>query len=170
MFTFYFYCFNLGFFKDRPGCGSLGHVPNPWAWHPTSVAMYVHIHVILGTEDLHPLCEVISPNFHALNGCDCMDWPQVTRDLGLGTQQASSNKLYHACIDVRGWSGKVVLRWPAVTAEIFTYLLRYLSMYRKVGGDGGDTCSLLQASTWHPMSCIAIAARQVDRVLSTSNP
>ena len=30
-------------------------------------------------------CEVVSPNFHALNGWDCMDWPHVTRDLGLGT-------------------------------------------------------------------------------------
>ena len=24
--------------------------------------------------------EVVSPNFHALNGWDCTDWPQVTRD------------------------------------------------------------------------------------------
>ena len=30
-------------------------------------------------------CEVISPNFHALNGWDCTDWPQVTWHLGLGT-------------------------------------------------------------------------------------
>ena len=30
-------------------------------------------------------CEVVSPNFHALNGWDCTDWPQVTWDLGLGS-------------------------------------------------------------------------------------
>ena len=30
-------------------------------------------------------CELVSPNFHALNGSDCRDWPQVTWDLGLGT-------------------------------------------------------------------------------------
>ena len=28
-------------------------------------------------------CEVISPNFHALNGWDCIDRPHVTGDLGL---------------------------------------------------------------------------------------
>jgi hypothetical protein len=30
------------------------------------------------------LCEVVSPNFHALNNWDCMDGPQVTGDLDLG--------------------------------------------------------------------------------------
>ena len=39
----------------------------------------VGIYVILGT-----LCEVISPNFHALNNWDCTVWLQVTWDLGLG--------------------------------------------------------------------------------------
>jgi hypothetical protein len=34
---------------------------------------------------LRTLCDAVSPNFHALNGWDCMDWPQVTWDLGLGT-------------------------------------------------------------------------------------
>jgi len=29
-------------------------------------------------------CEVVSPNFHALNSSDCIDWPQVTWNLGLG--------------------------------------------------------------------------------------
>ena len=29
--------------------------------------------------------EVVSPKFHALNNWDCMDWPHVTWDLGLGT-------------------------------------------------------------------------------------
>ena len=36
---------------------------------------YVGIHVRLGT-----LCEVVSPNFHALNGSDCMDGLRVTWD------------------------------------------------------------------------------------------
>ena len=31
---------------------------------------------------LGTMCEVVSPNFHALNGRDCMDWPNVTWDLG----------------------------------------------------------------------------------------
>ena len=30
-------------------------------------------------------CEEVSPNFHAFNGWDCTDWPQVNRDFGLGT-------------------------------------------------------------------------------------
>ena len=34
---------------------------------------------------LGTLCEVVSPNFHALNDWDYMDWPKVTWDLGLGT-------------------------------------------------------------------------------------
>ena len=29
--------------------------------------------------------EVVSPNFHVLNGLDCTDWSQVTWKLGLGT-------------------------------------------------------------------------------------
>ena len=29
-------------------------------------------------------CEVVSPNFHALNNSDCTDWSQVTWNLGLG--------------------------------------------------------------------------------------
>ena len=33
---------------------------------------------------LGTLCEVVSPNFHALNGWDCMDWTQVAKDLGVG--------------------------------------------------------------------------------------
>ena len=37
----------------------------------------------LGTWDP---CEVVSPNFHALNGWDRTDWPQVTWDLGHGTR------------------------------------------------------------------------------------
>ena len=37
------------------------------------------IHAILGTWDL---CEVASPNFHALNGWDCTDRPQMTWNLG----------------------------------------------------------------------------------------
>ena len=28
--------------------------------------------------------EVVSPNFQALNGWDCMNWPQLTWDSGLG--------------------------------------------------------------------------------------
>ena len=71
--------------------------------------------------------EVISPNFHALTGCDRTDGPQVTRDLGLGTHvtqpsvaPSTSKKLYHAST-----SEDEVERWPAVTAEIFTYFLRY---------------------------------------------
>jgi hypothetical protein len=35
---------------------------------------------------LGTLCEVVSPNFHALNSWDCTDWPQVTWDLELGTR------------------------------------------------------------------------------------
>jgi hypothetical protein len=31
------------------------------------------------------MCEVVSPNFHALNGQDSTDWPQVSWDLGLET-------------------------------------------------------------------------------------
>ena len=30
-------------------------------------------------------CEVVRPNSHAFNNGDCMDWPHVTWDLGLGT-------------------------------------------------------------------------------------
>ena len=29
---------------------------------------------------LRNACEMVNPNFHALNGWDCMDWPQVTWD------------------------------------------------------------------------------------------
>ena len=39
----------------------------------------------LGVRTWDP-CEVVSPNFHALNDWDCRDWPQVTWDLGLGTR------------------------------------------------------------------------------------
>ena len=38
---------------------------------------HIDTHVILGTWDP---CEVVSPNFYALNGWDCMYWPQVTWD------------------------------------------------------------------------------------------
>jgi hypothetical protein len=31
------------------------------------------------------MCEVVSPNFHALNGGDWVDGPRVNWDLGLGT-------------------------------------------------------------------------------------
>ena len=41
---------------------------------------YVGIHVILGIP-----CDVVSPNFHALNVQDCMDWLKVTWNLELGT-------------------------------------------------------------------------------------
>ena len=34
---------------------------------------------------LGTLCEVASPNFHAPNHWDCMDWPQVTLDSGFRT-------------------------------------------------------------------------------------
>ena len=34
---------------------------------------------------LGTLCEMVSPNFHALNGWDCMDWSLVIWDLVLGT-------------------------------------------------------------------------------------
>ena len=30
-------------------------------------------------------CDVVSPNFQALDGWDCMDRPEVTWDLGIGT-------------------------------------------------------------------------------------
>ena len=41
---------------------------------------HVGIHIILGTP-----CEVVSPNFHAHNGCNCTYRPQVNWDLALGT-------------------------------------------------------------------------------------
>jgi hypothetical protein len=31
------------------------------------------------------MCEVVSPNFHALNSGDCTCQPQLSWDLGLGT-------------------------------------------------------------------------------------
>ena len=34
---------------------------------------HVNIHVILGMQDLGPHVKAVGPNFHALNGRDCMD-------------------------------------------------------------------------------------------------
>ena len=42
------------------------------------------------------LCEVVSPNFHALNGWDCTDWPQVTHDIELGTLCEVASPNFHA--------------------------------------------------------------------------
>ena len=38
-------------------------------------------------------CEVVSPNFHALNGQDCIHWSQMNRDLGLGPPCAPAHTL-----------------------------------------------------------------------------
>ena len=46
---------------------------------------HVGIHVIPGTLRLGTPCEVVNPNFHALNNWDCINRPQVTWDLKLRT-------------------------------------------------------------------------------------
>ena len=49
-------------------------------------SQWLRLHGLISSDlGLGIVCEVVSPNFHALNGWDCMDWPQVTWDLGFGT-------------------------------------------------------------------------------------
>ena len=62
---------------------------------------HVDIHVILETLRLGTPWEVVSPNFHALNGWDCTDRPQVTWDLGLQNPLSSGPKL--ACHITSVW-------------------------------------------------------------------
>ena len=40
-------------------------------------------------------CGAGNPNFHALNGLDCMGWPQVTWDLRLETRCEVVNPNLH---------------------------------------------------------------------------
>ena len=40
-------------------------------------------------------CEAGNPNFHALNGLNCMGWPQVTWDLRLETRCEVVNPNFH---------------------------------------------------------------------------
>ena len=44
-------------------------------------------------------CKVLSPNFHALNGWDCMDEPYVTWDFGLKT---SCEQALNALLEANG--------------------------------------------------------------------
>ena len=61
---------------------------------------------------LGTMCEVVSPNFHDLNGWNYMDWPQVTWGLGLGTPCELALRFQH---DRRG-NSKV----NGIKMEIFT--------------------------------------------------
>jgi hypothetical protein len=58
------------------------------------------------------LREMVSPNFHALNNWDCTDWPQVTRDLGLGDMREMVSPNLHA---LNGWD---CTYWPQVTWDL----------------------------------------------------
>jgi hypothetical protein len=67
-------CWELGQAFAQPNAQHKSGAPPP-----KSVAMS---YLGLGTWDPY---EVVSPNFHALNGSDYTNWPQVTWELGLGT-------------------------------------------------------------------------------------
>ena len=57
-------------------------------------------------------CEVVSPDFHALNGWDHTDWPQVTWDLGLRIPFEVVSHDFHA---LNGWDHT---DWPQVTWDL----------------------------------------------------
>ena len=58
---------------------------------------------------LGTMCEVASPNFHALKGYDRTDWPQVTWDLRLGTLCEVASPKFRA---LKGYDRT---DWPQVT-------------------------------------------------------
>ena len=61
---------------------------------------------------LGAMCEVVSPNFHALNGWDCIIWSHVTWDLGLGTMSEVVSPKFHV---LNGWD---CMDWSHVTWDL----------------------------------------------------
>ena len=57
-------------------------------------------------------CEVMSPNFHALNSWHCTDWPQVTWNLGLGTPCEVVSPIFLA---LNSWD---CMDWPQLTWDL----------------------------------------------------